>query len=135
RFLGAINQRYPLRSRSCRGEAIDLATCGMPVWAQLQREKGFGGETMLVLGYKASTEQFPPNELLDYVVEAENADFDSVDASDHFHPWRNDGVHCSFVWTWLGAVATRTKKIHLGTGVTCPTIRYNPAVVAEMAAT
>jgi len=90
---------------------------------------------MLVLGYKASTEQFPPNDLLDYTVEAENAGFDSVDASDHFHPWRNDGVHCSFVWTWLGAAAARTKKIHLGTGVTCPTIRYNPAVVAEMAAT
>lgn len=90
---------------------------------------------MLVLGYKAATEQFAPNELLDYVCEAEQCGFDSIDASDHFQPWRNDGVHCSFVWSWLGAVGARTQKLHFGTGVTCPILRYNPAVIAEAAAT
>ena len=90
---------------------------------------------MLVLGYKAATEQFAPNELLENVIEAERQGFDSVDASDHFHPWRNDDVHCSFVWSWLGALGARTQRIHFGTGITCPTLRYNPAVIAQAAAT
>lgn len=90
---------------------------------------------MLVLGYKASTEQFGPDALLDWVVEAEQCGFDSISASDHFHPWRDAGVQCFSVWPWLGAVGTRTRRIQFGTGVTCPTFRYNPAVVAEHAAT
>lgn len=90
---------------------------------------------MLVLGYKASTEQFGPTELLDWVVEAERCGFDSIAASDHFHPWRNDDVQCFSVWPWLGAVGNRTQQIQFGTGVTCPTFRYNPAVIAEHAAT
>jgi coenzyme F420-dependent glucose-6-phosphate dehydrogenase len=89
---------------------------------------------MLQLGWKAGTEQYPPNELLDYAVAAEEAGFDSVDASDHFHPWSEDGQAC-FVWSWLGAVAARTRRIMLGTGVTCPIFRYHPAVVAQAAAT
>ncbi|MGH2461070.1 MAG: TIGR03557 family F420-dependent LLM class oxidoreductase [Chloroflexota bacterium] len=90
---------------------------------------------MLVLGYKASTEQFGPDELLDWVVEAEKCGFDSITASDHFHPWRDDGVQCFSVWPWLGAVGARTRRVQFGTGVTCPTFRYNPAVIAEHAAT
>lgn len=90
---------------------------------------------MLVLGYKASTEQFAPSQLLDWVIEAERCGFDSVTASDHLHPWRNDGVECFSVWPWLGAVGARTRQIQFGPGVTCPTFRYNPAVIAEQAAT
>jgi coenzyme F420-dependent glucose-6-phosphate dehydrogenase len=90
---------------------------------------------MLMLGYKAATEQFGPSELLDYAVEAENAGFDGVMASDHFHPWRNDDVECFDVWSWFGALGVRTKKIGFGSGVTCPTIRHNPAVIAQAAAT
>ncbi|MGH7825694.1 MAG: TIGR03557 family F420-dependent LLM class oxidoreductase [Candidatus Binatia bacterium] len=89
---------------------------------------------MLQLGWKAGTEQYPPDELLDYAIAAEEAGFDSVGASDHFHPWSERGQAC-FVWTWLGAVAARTKKITLGTGVTCPILRYHPAVIAQAAAT
>jgi coenzyme F420-dependent glucose-6-phosphate dehydrogenase len=90
---------------------------------------------VVVLGYKAATEQFDPNELLDYVIEAESQGFDDVSASDHLHPWRNDGVSTSFVWSWLGAVGALTKQVHFGTGVTCPTLRYNPVVIAQAAAT
>ena len=86
------------------------------------------------LGWKAGPEQYPPNELLDYAVAAEQAGFDSLDVSDHFHPWSETGQAC-FTWTWLGAAAVRTSRIHLGTGVTCPILRYDPAVVAQMAAT
>jgi coenzyme F420-dependent glucose-6-phosphate dehydrogenase len=89
---------------------------------------------MLQLGWKAGTEQYPPAELAEYAVAAEKAGFDSIDASDHFHPWSEQGQAC-FVWSWLGAVAARTGKIALGTGVTCPIIRYHPAVVAQAAAT
>jgi hypothetical protein len=81
---------------------------------------------MLVLGYKASTEQYGPNELLDLVVEAERCGFDSISASDHFHPWRNDDVQSFFVWSWLGTVGARTQRIQFGTGVTAPIMRYNP---------
>jgi coenzyme F420-dependent glucose-6-phosphate dehydrogenase len=89
---------------------------------------------MLQLGWKAGTEQYPPDELLDYAIAAEAAGFDSIDVSDHFHPWSEKGQAC-FVWSWLGAVATKTKKIAMGTGVTCPILRYHPAVVAQAAAT
>jgi len=89
---------------------------------------------MVQLGWKAGTEQYPPDELLDYAIAAEEAGFDSIDASDHFHPWAEKG-HACFVWTWLGAVAAKTNKIKIGTGVTCPTLRYHPAVIAQAAAT
>jgi coenzyme F420-dependent glucose-6-phosphate dehydrogenase len=89
---------------------------------------------MLRLGWKAGPEQYPPNELLDYALTAEAAGFDSLEASDHFHPWSEAGQAC-FVWTWLGAVAARTSTIRIGTGVTCPILRYNPAIIAQAAAT
>ena len=89
---------------------------------------------MLKLGWKAGTEQYPPEELLEYAITEENAGFDSIDASDHFHPWAEKG-QASFVWSWLGAVAAKTNKIMMGTGVTCPTLRYHPAVIAQAAAT
>lgn len=89
---------------------------------------------MVQLGWKAGPEQFPPTELLDYAVAAEKAGFDSIDVSDHFNPWSEVG-QAAFTWTWLGAVAARTNRIHMGTGVTCPILRYHPAVIAQAAAT
>jgi coenzyme F420-dependent glucose-6-phosphate dehydrogenase len=89
---------------------------------------------MLELGWKAGPEQYPPEELLDYAVAAEHAGFDSLEASDHFHPWSDDG-QASFIWTWLGAAAARTQRIRLGTGVTCPILRYEPPIIAQAAAT
>src|SRR6185503_15046698 len=89
---------------------------------------------MIKLGWKAGPEQYPPQQLLDYAVAAEQAGFDSIDVSDHFHPWSEEGQAC-FVWTWLGAAAVRTRKIILGTGVTCPILRYHPAIIAQAAAT
>jgi coenzyme F420-dependent glucose-6-phosphate dehydrogenase len=89
---------------------------------------------MLQLGWKAGTEQYAPAELLDYAIAAEQAGFDSIDVSDHFHPWSEQGQAC-FVWSWLGAAAVRTDRIVLGTGVTCPTLRYHPSIVAQAAAT
>ena len=89
---------------------------------------------MLKIGWKAGAEQFPPADLLTYAEQAEQAGFSLLDISDHFHPWSEDG-QAVFAWTWLGAVAARTKRIVLGTGVTCPILRYHPAVIAQAAAT
>lgn len=89
---------------------------------------------MLQLGWKAGTEQYAPGELLEYAVAAEKAGFDSLDASDHFHPWSERGQAC-FVWSWLGAAAAKTARLILGTGLTCPILRYHPAVIAQAAAT
>jgi coenzyme F420-dependent glucose-6-phosphate dehydrogenase len=85
-------------------------------------------------GWKADPEQYAPMELLDYATLAEEAGSDFLDASDHFHPWDDSGQAC-FIWTWLGAVAARTSRIGLGTGVTCPILRYHPSVVAQATAT
>jgi coenzyme F420-dependent glucose-6-phosphate dehydrogenase len=86
---------------------------------------------MLILGYKASAEQFAPNELLDYSVLAEQVGFDSVFVSDHFQPWRHTGGHAPFSLAWLGALGARTTRLVIGTSVLTPTFRYHPSVVAQ----
>jgi coenzyme F420-dependent glucose-6-phosphate dehydrogenase len=91
--------------------------------------------TTLRLGYKASNEQFPPRELLDYAVLAEECGFDSVFVSDHLQPWRHDGGHAPFAMSWLGALGARTQRILMGTSVLTPTFRYHPAIVAQAFAT
>lgn len=86
---------------------------------------------MLRLGYKASAEQFGPNELLDYSILAEQRGFDSVFISDHFQPWRHTGGHAPFSIAWMGALGARTSRIVIGTSVLTPTFRYHPSVVAQ----
>ena len=86
------------------------------------------------IGWKAGTEQFPPQALLEYAVAAEKAGFESIDVSDHFHPWSEAG-QSAFTWTWLGAVAAQTRTIRMGPGVTCPILRYHPSVIAQASAT
>jgi coenzyme F420-dependent glucose-6-phosphate dehydrogenase len=88
---------------------------------------------MVRFGWKAGAEQYPPRELLEYATLADELGFDLIDVSDHFHPW-SDAGQASFVWTWLGAAATQTSRIQLGPGLTCPILRYHPAIVAQAAA-
>ena len=90
---------------------------------------------MIRFGYKASAEQFAPQELLRYGVQAEEFGFDSVFISDHLQPWRHDGGHAPAALPWLGALAARTERVLLGTSVLTPTFRYHPAVVAQAFAT
>jgi coenzyme F420-dependent glucose-6-phosphate dehydrogenase len=89
----------------------------------------------LKIGYKASAEQFGPQELLDFGVHAEQCGFDSVLVSDHFQPWRHNGGHAPFSLGWLAALGALTKRITLGTSVVTPTFRYHPSVVAHAMAT
>lgn len=90
---------------------------------------------MLKLGYKASAEQFGPNELLEFSCLAESLGFDSVWISDHFQPWRHSGGHAPFALAWLGSLGARTSRILMGTSVLTPTFRYHPSVVAQAFAT
>ncbi|HEX5078051.1 MAG TPA: glucose-6-phosphate dehydrogenase (coenzyme-F420) [Geminicoccaceae bacterium] len=90
---------------------------------------------MLKLGYKASAEQFPPRELLDFAVHAEAVGFDSIMVSDHFQPWRHTGGHAPFSFAWLGALGERTSRAIIGTSVVTPTFRYHPSIVAQAMAT
>jgi coenzyme F420-dependent glucose-6-phosphate dehydrogenase len=83
------------------------------------------------LGYKASAEQFGPNELLEFSILAETRGFDSVFISDHFQPWRHTGGHAPFSMAWMGALGARTSRIVMGTSVLTPTFRYQPSVVAQ----
>ena len=89
----------------------------------------------LTLGYKASAEQFGPQELLDLSVYAEELGLDLVAVSDHFQPWRHTGGHSPAVLPWLGALTQRTSRALLGTSVLTPTLRYHPSVVAQAFAT
>jgi coenzyme F420-dependent glucose-6-phosphate dehydrogenase len=82
-----------------------------------------------------SHESYQPEDLVKQAVAAEEAGFDAVLGSDHFHPWVDDTSAAGFVWSWLGAVAVQTDRVLLGTAVTCPLFHYHPALVAQMAAT
>ncbi len=87
------------------------------------------------IGYKLATEAFGPQEIIRQAVAAEQAGFDFVEMSDHYHPWLDVQGHSGFTWTLLGTIAARTTRIGLATGVTCPTVRYHPAIIAQAAAT
>ncbi|WP_291056948.1 TIGR03557 family F420-dependent LLM class oxidoreductase, partial [Herbiconiux sp.] len=76
-----------------------------------------------------------PRELVRYAVAAEQAGFDFEVSSDHYSPWLTEQGHAPYAWTVLGAVAQATSRVELATYVTCPSIRYHPAVVAQKAAT
>jgi TAT-translocated FGD2 family F420-dependent dehydrogenase len=87
------------------------------------------------VGFQLAHEQFTMPELVELGVMAEGAGFDVVTASDHFQPWQANEGHAGFAWVTLAAVGQRTKRVWLGTTVTCPTFRYHPAVVAQGVAT
>ena len=86
-------------------------------------------------GYKASAEQFGPQQLLDYGIAAERHGFEIVAVSDHFQPWRHHGGHAPNSLVWLAALGQRTERVTLATSVLTPTLRYQPAVVAHVFAT
>ncbi len=90
---------------------------------------------MTRFGYTLMTEQSGPKDLVRYAVGAERAGFDFEVSSDHYFPWLQSMGHAPYAWSVLGAVAHATDRVELMTYVTCPTIRYHPAVVAQKAAT
>ena len=90
---------------------------------------------MVAFGYTLLTEQRGPRELVADAVAAERAGFDFEVISDHYFPWLDEMGHSPYCWSVLGAVAGATERVGLLTYVTCPIMRYHPAVVAQKAAT
>src|SRR4051795_9292294 len=90
---------------------------------------------MVAIGYTIMGEQAGPKQLVADAIRAEQAGFDFIAASDHYSPWLEEQGHSPYTWAVLGAVAQATDAIELMTYVTCPTMRYHPAAVAQKAAT
>ena len=90
---------------------------------------------MTQFGYKISSEEHAPQALVANARRAEEAGFSFAAISDHFHPWVTAQGHSPFVWAVLGGIAQVTRRIGIVTGVTCPSVRIHPAVVAHAAAT
>jgi G6PDH family F420-dependent oxidoreductase len=90
---------------------------------------------MTTFGYTLMGEEHDPRDLVAAGRRAEEVGFDFLVASDHYHPWVPQQEHSPYVWSVLGAVAATTEHVGLATFVTCPIMRYHPAVVAQKAAT
>jgi G6PDH family F420-dependent oxidoreductase len=90
---------------------------------------------MAEIGYALSSEEHRPSDLVRYAVLAEEAGFTFAGLSDHYHPWTSTQGQAGFVWGTLGAIAQATDRLRVGTGVTCPTVRIHPAIIAQAAAT
>jgi G6PDH family F420-dependent oxidoreductase len=89
---------------------------------------------MSIIGCFLSSEEQGPKFLLQTARQAEEAGFPAVLISDHFHPWTNRQGEAPFVWSVIGAIAGTT-QLRVATGVTCPTVRIHPAILAQAAAT
>jgi coenzyme F420-dependent glucose-6-phosphate dehydrogenase len=90
---------------------------------------------MAEIGYKLCSEEFGPNDIVKYARMAEEHGFTFGLISDHFHPWVDAQGQSPFVWSVIGAIAHATERLQVGTGVTCPTVRIHPTLVAQAAAT
>ena len=86
------------------------------------------------IGYFLSSEEHPAPELVRQARLAEEAGFEGLWISDHFHPWNSEQGQAPFVWSVIGAVSQVT-DLPVTTAVTCPTVRLHPAIVAQAAAT
>ena len=90
---------------------------------------------MTKFAYFCGHEQWQPEELVEHAVLAEQAGFDMVVVSEHFHPWVDDASASGFAFSTIGAMAAATKTTEFSTGVTTPLFRYHPGIVAQAAAT
>jgi len=86
------------------------------------------------IGYFLSSEENSPSDLVKQAGQAQDAGFHALWISDHYHPWNDEQGHSAFVWSVIGALAQAT-SLPVTTGVTCPTVRIHPAIIAQAAAT
>lgn len=90
---------------------------------------------MFHLGYALSSEEHSPLQLVENARRAEQVGFEFALISDHFHPWVSSQGNSPFVWSVIGGISQATEHLRLGTGVTCPTMRIHPAIIAHAAST
>lgn len=105
------------------GAAAQPAGNPMQSNADLQRQK--------IVGFMLGHEQFTVPQLVEIGAHAAQAGFGLLATSDHFQPWQANEAHCGEAWVTMGALTQRAQPAWIGTTVTCPTLRYHPAVVAE----
>lgn len=90
---------------------------------------------MSKIGVFFSTEELPGPRIVELAPQAEAIGFEKAWISDHFHPWNDEQGNSPFVWGVLGALSAATERLQFHTGVTCPTVRIHPAIIAQAAAT
>jgi F420-dependent hydroxymycolic acid dehydrogenase len=132
-LLGAVCAGLPAANvTAAQGSAVGgtSTTAAAPVTASRSSPL-----SKRMVSFMLAHEQFPVPELIRLGAAAESAGFDLVATSDHFQPWQANERHAGEAWVTLGALGQRTQRIWMGPTVTCPTLRYNPAVVAEAFAT
>jgi hypothetical protein len=137
--LAEITRRTLLKSAglligsSVVASAIPVMASNMT--AQSIPASGLQGSTPPIntpmVGFMLAHEQFPVPELVELGVAAEQAGFGLLATSDHLQPWQANERHAGQAWVTMAALGQRTKRVWIGPTVTCPTFRYNPAVVAE----
>jgi len=143
-FAGA-GRRHLLKSSLLTAVGAGLYATGMasaqngsPGGASAAAPGGHGARGVLskgMISFMLAHEQFPVPELIRLGAAAESAGFDVLSTSDHFQPWQANERHAGQAWVTFGALGQRTQHIWMGPTVTCPTLRYHPAVVAETFAT
>src|SRR4051794_6409213 len=133
-FRGCTHDARRQSLRTCEPAASWGTTPSGPGAADPQRRKDIH---MAEIGYMLSSEEHPASDLVRFARSAEEVGFEYAVISDHYHPWleRSGQSESPFVWTVLGAIAAATEQLRLGTAVTCPILRYHPAIVAQAAAT
>ena len=114
-------------------ELTPANTADLCLTEELVAEADLGGEVARKL--LVSSEEMTPNEMVRNARRAEEAGFTTAWISDHYHPWIDAQGQSPFVWSVIGGIATATEGIRLGTGVTCPTMRIHPAIIAQATAT
>jgi len=119
-------------SSRARSQAADRTSPAATDQPMDKRTPAFGKKMM---GFMLAHEQFPVPQLVELGIAAEQAGFDLLANSDHLQPWQTNEGHSGAAWATMAALSQRTSRVWMGTTVTCPTFRYNPAVVAEGFAT
>jgi TAT-translocated FGD2 family F420-dependent dehydrogenase len=133
---GAANMRRRDALLSAGGLLAASTVAPTSVWSQTATKPDPGSKSTIplhrgMLAFMLAHEQFRLPELLKLGAEAEQAGFDMLATSDHFQPWQANEQHSGQAWVTLGALGQKTRSVWMGPTVTCPTLRYNPAVVAE----
>jgi len=110
---------------------VGIPAFGEPKAQSNSKEDGMTSLREPTVGFMLGHEQFPVPKLVELGVAAEAAGFDLLATSDHFQPWQANEGHSGEAWVTMGALGQRTRRVWIGPTVTCPTFRYNPAVVAQ----
>lgn len=127
-----LNRRALFKSAGLlAGASVLTSNFPLSETASGETQSGNGSLRKNMMGFMLAHEQFPVPKLVELGVAAEKAGFDLLATSDHFQPWQDNEGHSGEAWVTMAALGQRTRNAWIGPTVTCPTFRYNPAVVAE----